>query len=328
MVKTFVHLRAKKKDVPINITSKDKPEIDEKAEQKWQNILDISASLLDVPAGLIMRITKSSMQVYLKSNTENNPYQRFDSEKLGSGLYCESVVGELNSLEIPNATKDLAWKDNPDIDLNMIGYYGLPIKWPDDEVFGTICVLDSQTLKLTDKHKQLLHQFRDSIETDLENLLLISQLEIFSYTDVLTGLPNRRFMMQLAKESLENNKLDGIALIDINDFKMINDRFGHGVGDDVLKRFAKSFLDHQTSNFQVGRLGGDEFLAVFEGLSKAEVGKIFSTIAKEIQSDPWLKKYQLSFEVGLKMNNKHKDIEALYKAADKALRNHKGKLNY
>ena len=111
--------------------------------KRWQNIVDIMAELIGVPAALIMRLVESDIEVFVSSKSQGNPYNSGDREHfLGSGLYCETVIGSNNKLLIPNALTDEKWKNNPDIKFNMISYLGFPILFPDGRPFGTICVLD------------------------------------------------------------------------------------------------------------------------------------------------------------------------------------------
>ncbi len=144
---------------------------------KWQNIIDIMAEILNVPAGLIMRINNEDIEVFLASATEGNPYSPGDKEYLpGSGLYCETVINTVNMLLVPNALKSETWKNNPDIKLNMISYLGFPISFPDNTVFGTICVLDNKENAYSDLYIDLIRKFRDTINTDLELIYVNREL--------------------------------------------------------------------------------------------------------------------------------------------------------
>jgi GAF domain-containing protein len=108
---------------------------------KWQNIIDIMAGLIGIPAALIMRLVGSDIEVFVSSTSEGNPYKPGDHEHfLGSGLYCETVINNNQKLLIPNALTDDKWKNNPDVKLNMISYLGFPIVLPNKKPFGTICV--------------------------------------------------------------------------------------------------------------------------------------------------------------------------------------------
>ena len=118
---------------------------------KWQKICDIMAEVIGVPSGLIMRVVDSDIEVFVSSRTEHIPYHSGDKELLfGSGLYCETVIKTKNKLLVPNALVDEKWKNNPDIKLSMVAYFGFPLFYPDGEPFGTICVLDN-------KENALLH---------------------------------------------------------------------------------------------------------------------------------------------------------------------------
>jgi signal transduction histidine kinase len=145
------------------------PAVPEPILEKWQKIVNLMAEMLDVPSGLIMRILGENIYVFVSSSTEGNPYHPGESEHfLGSGLYCETVVTSNRELLVPNALFDEAWRNNPDVRLNMISYLGYPIRWPDGRPFGTICVLDCKTNSYSENYKRLMTQFRDVVEIHLE----------------------------------------------------------------------------------------------------------------------------------------------------------------
>lgn len=176
-MKTNIFLREEKQLKEVEISAPDKPEIDDKFLDKWQNIVDTAADIIEVPAALIMKINKQTIEVFLKNKNRDNPYNAGDHEALGKGLYCETVIGRNSEFLIENALTEEAWKDNPDIDLDMISYYGLPINWPDEEIFGTICILDYKSLYLEQKQKNLMREFRNLIEKDLELLFVQENLK-------------------------------------------------------------------------------------------------------------------------------------------------------
>jgi hypothetical protein len=137
--------------------------------EKWQMMVDLMAEMLDVPAGLIMRILGDDIHVFVSSITEGNPYHPGDHEHFwGSGLYCETVVTKNHELLVPNALLDEVWENNPDVKLNMISYLGYPIRWPNGTPFGTICVLDCKSNSYSERYKRLIIQFRDIVETHLQ----------------------------------------------------------------------------------------------------------------------------------------------------------------
>ncbi|MGR5206015.1 bifunctional diguanylate cyclase/phosphodiesterase [Vibrio sp. PNB23_22_6] len=141
--------------------------IPESMQKSWQNIVNLIATIADVPTCLIMRIHKNHIEVSTSSETKNNPYTVGDTEELGHGLYCEYVIEHKQELIVTNAVSDKFWFNNPDIKLGMISYCGLPLYWPNGETFGTICMLDSKENHYTDTYRQLLNTFKYSIEAQL-----------------------------------------------------------------------------------------------------------------------------------------------------------------
>ncbi|GAB2842129.1 hypothetical protein GCM10027277_06560 [Pseudoduganella ginsengisoli] len=137
---------------------------------KWQKTTDVMAGIFDVPAGLIMRVLPEQIEVLVTSHTEGNPYEADEKADLHTGLYCETVMATRQLLHVPHALEDAAWAANPDVKLNMISYLGVPLQWPDNEVFGTICVLDSKKRHYQDKYVELLWEIKAAIERDFVHI--------------------------------------------------------------------------------------------------------------------------------------------------------------
>jgi GGDEF domain-containing protein len=90
-------------------------------------------------------------------------------------------------------------------------------------------------------------------------------------TDALTGLPNRRALFEAADALAQDQERDleadalSVLIFDLDHFKQTNDRFGHALGDRVLKLFAATAQEHLNASSIVARLGGEEFAAIFPG---------------------------------------------------------------
>jgi len=156
-------------EVLLSLSHHPEPPIPDAILEKWQNIVNLMAEMLDVPAALITRILGEEIHVFVSSGTEGNPYHRGDCQQFwGSGLYCETVVTKNHELLVPNALFDEAWRNNPQASLNLISYMGYLIRWPDGKPFGTMCVFDCKTNSYSEKYKRLITQFRDIVEIHLE----------------------------------------------------------------------------------------------------------------------------------------------------------------
>ena len=158
--------------------------------ETWQEIVDIMAELIGIPAALIMRLKEPDIEVFVSSRTDGNPYHRGDKEKVwGSGLYCETVIKRQEKLLVPDALADQKWRRNPDVKLNMISYLGFPINYPDGSPFGTICVLDNKENRYSESYQKLIRKFRQIVQSDLEILHMNKKL----------GDKNRRLTDYLAE---------------------------------------------------------------------------------------------------------------------------------
>jgi diguanylate cyclase (GGDEF)-like protein/PAS domain S-box-containing protein len=136
--------------------------------ETWQVTVDMIAELIHVPAALIMRVHPQEIEVFIASLSHGNVYEAGERAKLDTGLYCETVMDTQNSLCVPNALEDTHWNKNPDIELGMISYYGLPLTWPSGEIFGTFCVLDNKTNAYTETYRGLIERFRDSVQLSID----------------------------------------------------------------------------------------------------------------------------------------------------------------
>lgn len=180
-----VTIRETQESKKVNISSDSKPEIIDSTISKWQTLIDTLAKVVNVPSGLIMRLNNDNIEVFLKSNSDSNPYVRNEKAELKYGLYCETVIGTQKQLIVPDATKSEIWgKNNPDVDINMISYLGVPINWPDGECFGTVCVLDNKENYYNNDFIDLINQIKQHIELDLQ--LLLNNRELKELNEVKT----------------------------------------------------------------------------------------------------------------------------------------------
>ncbi len=324
MSDTVVYLKEKKEHKIIRITSESKPKITEITKNKWQRIIDVVAEILKVPAGLIMRVSRDNIEVFVKSSNEFNPYKSNEKSKLGLGFYCETVLGTNSELLVVDALKKKAWKDSPDVILNMISYYGLPIKWTDGELFGTICVLDTDENEYNDQYKELLSLIRDAIEADLEILILNDDLKKASLVDYLTDVYNRKMMDTMFESCFKfyqrNKEHFCCILMNLDYFKKINDEFGHEIGDDVLKGFAKVVKNRVRDTDYFGRYGGDEFILLIRDNSYKEAILLVKDIEILVQKDKFLSKYNVAFTYGISRIDKNfSNVEEFIMNADKKM---------
>ncbi|WP_343645037.1 sensor domain-containing diguanylate cyclase [Enterobacter sp.] len=183
--------------------------------------------------------------------------------------------------------------------LGITTYMSIPIHLADGSLYGTLCATSTQQKQLSERGEQVLRLFAGLIAQYIQKESLVSQLReanaaliAHSYTDALTGLPNRRAIFEnlttlfsLAKH-LKRNAI--IAFIDLDDFKLINDRYGHETGDQFLIEVGKRLTDEQTQDEIIGRLGGDEFLVACLSKGEEEINLLKTRLRARIAGEYWL----------------------------------------
>lgn len=163
--------------------------------------------------------------------------------------------------------------------LGICTYASTPVRMEDGSLFGTLCAASSEKRPITQEGRQVLLLFGTLIQQHIqrENLLEKLQranreLEGFSFTDTLTGLPNRRFIFQELGRLFSLAQREGrrvtVAFIDLDGFKQINDTYGHETGDAFLIEVGRRLAAGMRGSDLLGRLGGDEF--VLAGLGPAQ----------------------------------------------------------
>ncbi|MBI3432696.1 MAG: sensor domain-containing phosphodiesterase [Hydrogenophilales bacterium] len=115
-------------------------------------------------------------------------------------------------------------------------------------------------------------------------------LQRIALTDLLTGLPNRRAAEERLQKEKARTQRDGLgfalALVDLDHFKTVNDRYGHAVGDEVLKAVARRFESGLREGDWVARWGGEEFLFVLHGSTVDEAAGIMERLAGQARATP------------------------------------------
>ena len=134
---------------------------------KWQEIVDLLAEIVHVPSALIMRAEPPGIKVFISSSPKRKPC---DVVSLDTGFCCETVMKTRQSLLVPDAREDERWKLCPDSDLGLISYLGVPIAWPDGEIFGTLCVCDNKRNEYSGLYLKLMLLWRDVLQADLKTL--------------------------------------------------------------------------------------------------------------------------------------------------------------
>ncbi len=157
---------------------------------------------------------------------------------------------------------------------------------------GTITVWQSTAVLRDESGK--IHQMISVIRNISAQKAHIAAIKLQANYDPLTHIPNRMLFLDRLKNALKharrNQTFLAVMLLDLNNFKWINDNFGHTAGDFILQETTRKLQLATRESDSIGRLGGDEFVIMLPGLDKASdaeliVNKIFSEFAKPVSFD-------------------------------------------
>lgn len=114
----------------------------------------------------------------------------------------------------------------------------------------------------------------------------LDELESHAWSDSLTGLPNRRSILRSVDRDLTSVEWSSVAMVDIDNFKLVNDTYGHQVGDEVLAEVARRAETSLPEGATIGRLGGEEFLIVMPDAGISDAWQICEQVRSTVRSTP------------------------------------------
>lgn len=253
---------------------------------------------------------------------------------------CSQVIADGKPLIIENTLESLTLMSNKFVcQKPKIRFYaGHALHDYAGKTIGSFCALDLKPRKVDDSFSQTLADLADmaqrelfSVELSNAHSALIAKLgeaRRQAMFDSLTRLWNRRggesLLHAALKESVQHNHSLGICIADIDNFKQVNDQFGHGMGDQVLRKVASTIVSAVRPQDIVCRYGGDEFLVIVRDINERDFLEIATRIRDRVQELPIRTRHATvpaSISIGLALRLTSGSISAvnLLECADEAL---------
>lgn len=231
-------------------------------------LTELAAHLCNAPYACVVLV--DAERVWLKSAVG----LRQGAERHRDDDYCAWTILEPAALHLRDVQADPRTASLPPTrEMGYRMYSGVNLHVGDGLHVGTLCVLDTQPRELPAIQRDLLQRLGRQVmalielrAAQLELQAKVEALDRLSRHDELTGLMNRRALMQALERELARAQRFGsplsVLLIDVDHFKQINDGLGHAMGDEVLRRLAAALKGRARSIDMLGRLGGEEFVVV------------------------------------------------------------------
>lgn len=228
--------------------------LDTAPEEPFRRIVDLVRTVLGVPMAAISLIDGNRQ--WLKA--VGGPLEREIPRDIA---FCNETIRQRAPMAIPDMLADLRFAANPLVTgaPHVRSYLGVPLTSPDGYNIGTLCALDSEPRPFDAREAGILKALAEIAAEQLELRQIASQ-------DGLTGALTRRgFFAEVERESVRASRYDrpsALIMLDVDNFRPINDRYGHGAGDAVLVAIANACMATMRKSDVFGRIGGEEFALV------------------------------------------------------------------
>lgn len=232
-----------------------------------------TASTLGVQAGLIMRRVEEGFEVLVASR--DNPYEPAKEEKTVTNLLRETLSNNHDILHVPDIRTDARSAGSPGASNGIASYLGMPIRWPDNEIFGAICVLDDREHEYSASDIELLTLFRQILQGDLGMLLEHHELQKLS--------AEKTMALKEAHHRIKNHLNMLIGVLHLNEYK------------DLSPNEATRELIEDMSSRIRAIAGLHSFIAMAED-SQVDLEHFLQTIAKTIIRSIAGRDIELKFE--------------------------------
>jgi diguanylate cyclase (GGDEF)-like protein len=235
-------------------------------------------------------------------------------------------------------------------ELGIGSLLGVPIRTASGHTVGVLCAADPQPTQWNEDDVDMLTQFANTAASDWELRHSLAEHEanerrigFYSNHDALTGLANRAVLLDRLRFALERpavrpappaaepdsvvetppEDLVAVFFLDINDFRAVNDRFGHHVGDQLLASIGKRLRQAAGPHATVARLGGDEFAVLVERVEAADVAEELAERFRSVLAQPTSiggEEVALTVSVGIALSTTAAELpEHVLRGADLAM---------
>ncbi|MBK8012467.1 MAG: diguanylate cyclase [Deltaproteobacteria bacterium] len=297
-------------------------------------LLELVRSLLPVSSLEFFALWGEEQALYL------GPRNRYRGVRVKVPPFCRDLLGEpspsnvlLRDVEAHDDV-DLGAKDTTDVD-PMRRVILLPLCEPGRGTVDALCVVTLEgSSSLPPDAVYALEEMRVPLQVAIDRERILRQLESdrqsyyeASIRDPLTGLYTRVYLNECAGRFLDLNDRDpnspvAVVMLDLDHFKAINDTFGHGAGDQVLRHVGGVLNENVRDADVPTRYGGEEFLILLVGRSARHALRVAERIRVQVEGmrfDSLSKSLRVSISAGVALREERESLPSLLTRADSAL---------
>lgn len=205
-------------------------------------------------------------------------------------------------------------------------YAAALVESTDGHRYGTVCAFGGDEVELSDVQLDALAALADTTRHLLDGKRSAQHFESLANIDELTGIGNRRALTEVAAmvlhQARRRDARPAAVLFDLDNLKMVNDTYGHAIGDQLILRFAQRLAGTTRAGEMVARIGGDEFVVFMPNVSSSNAlvaaRRIHAVVTADDAADQLPVPIRASYGCGLWMHP-HDTLEVMLHRADEAM---------
>ncbi|HKP15113.1 MAG TPA: EAL domain-containing protein [Gemmatimonadaceae bacterium] len=313
-----------------------------------ERIVGLAATALRAPFAFIL-LTGDDRRCFA-AGPQMPDWTSHDTGALWRSGIVERIVG--GTVEMRDVMAELSPEQRTAAAGLAIGsLLGVPLTSSSGEVIGIICAADPSPTLWNEDDAEMLRGFASAAVSDWELRRAVAEheanekrLQFDASHDALTGLANRAVLLKRLREALERpspqaratsqqqwdgaldvplEELVAVFFLDVNDFRSVNERFGHHIGDQLLATLGRRLQQSAGADAVVARLGGDEFAVLVEKLDAPDVAEEMAERFRAVLAQPTTvggESVSLSVSVGIALSTTAVELaEHVLRGADLAM---------
>ncbi len=275
--------------------------LDTACEAAFDNITLLASELLGMPMALVSLIDADRQ--WFKSRVGLAVLETPREQ-----AFCaHAILKPEETLLVPDATLDPRFMNNPLVtgapDIRF--YAGAPLVTPGGVALGTLCVLDTKPHAMTAEEGRTLRRLAEMVMTTFELRRALIEVRQVATIDPVTGVFNRLALIDFLDRVLTLQREQpgsdfALLYLDLDGFKQVNDRYGHSIGDAVLREVAKVLTSSLRHDDIVARLGGDEFAVIIPG-NEQSASAVSKRVCVEVERCMALRGWNVTVSIGAAM---------------------------
>lgn len=307
--------------------------LDTETEADFDALTELAAKVCHAPFAFISLVDRE--RVWYKSRYGVTGGGQSIRERSTCALaICTPGFFEIPDLVVHPFAENFAVRSKEDGGKGYRSYHAAKLNMQGHEI-GTLCVLDTQPRTLNDSERQGLELLANQVMMLIELRVKRHELEAalrdverMALTDTLTGLANRRHLTSVLSDEVARGRRNGtpmsVALLDLDHFKQINDRFGHLGGDLVLVQMGKLLRDSVRDIDLAARFGGEELCVVLPNTNSNGAltwAEHFVSALRASRFDMGTTDASVTASIGICCTDEHANlqVDGLLQKADEAL---------